>query len=41
MWRSPGLPGEVTRNSLNTVDVNLDGQYELAFGTQLGAFVTR
>jgi hypothetical protein len=41
VWRSPGLPGEITRNSLHPLDVNLDGQYELAFGTQLGAFVTR
>jgi hypothetical protein len=41
VWRSPGLPGEITRNGLHPVDVDLDGQYELAFGTQFGAFVTR
>jgi hypothetical protein len=41
VWRSPQLPGEFSRNSLHAVDVDLDGQYELSFGTSIGAFVTR
>ena len=41
VWRSPRLPGDFSRNSLHPVDVDQDGQYELAFGTYLGAFVTR
>jgi hypothetical protein len=41
VWRSPQLPGDFSRNSLHPVDVDQDGQYELAFGTYLGAFVTR
>ena len=41
VWRSPSLPGEFSRDSLHDIDVDLDGQYELAFGTNIGAFVTR
>ena len=41
VWRSPPLPGEFSRNSLQTVDVNGDGRYELSFGTIVGGFVTR
>jgi hypothetical protein len=41
VWRSPQLPGEIARGSLHPRDLDGDGQYELAFGTQLGAFVTR
>lgn len=41
VWRSPQLPGEFSRNSLNAVDVVGDTQYELSFGTTVGAFVTR
>jgi hypothetical protein len=41
VWRSPGFPGSFSRHSLNAVDTNLDGQYELSFGTNVGAFVTR
>jgi hypothetical protein len=41
IWRSPQLPGEFSRSSLHAVDVDLDGQYELSFGTSIGAFVTR
>jgi hypothetical protein len=41
VWRSPALPGEFSRDSLNAVDLNADGQYELTFGTTVGAFITR
>ena len=41
VWRSPGFPGSFSRHSLNAVDINQDGQYELSFGTNVGAFVTR
>jgi hypothetical protein len=41
VWRSPAFPGEFSRESLHTFDVDLDGQYELGFGTAIGAFVTR
>jgi len=41
VWRSPGFPGTFSRQSLNAVDANLDGQYELSFGTNVGAFITR
>lgn len=41
VWRSPGFPGTFSRQSLNAVDGNLDGQYELSFGTNVGAFITR
>jgi hypothetical protein len=41
VWRSPGLPGEFSRNSLQALDVNGDGRYELSFGTSVGAFLTR
>jgi hypothetical protein len=41
VWRSPAFPGEFTRNSLNTLDFDGNGQYELAFGTYVGGFVTR
>ena len=41
VWRSPGFPGAFSRDSLNAVDINSDGQYELSFGTSVGAFVTR
>jgi hypothetical protein len=41
VWRSPPFPGEFSRNSLNTLDVDGNGQYELAFGTYVGGFVTR
>lgn len=41
VWRSPQLAGSFSRDSLHPVDVNNDGQYELAFGTIVGAYVTR
>ena len=41
VWRSPPLPGEFSRNSLQTLDVNGDGLYELSFGTYVGGFITR
>ena len=41
VWRSPPFPGEFSRNSLNTLDIDGNGQYELAFGTYVGVFVTR
>ena len=41
VWRSPGLPGEFSRDSLNAIDLDGDGQYELTFGTSVGAFFTR
>ena len=41
VWRSPQFPGEFSRNSLQAIDVNGDGQYELSFGTAVGAFVSR
>ena len=41
IWRSPAFPGVLSRESLHTVDVDLDGQYELSFGTAIGAFISR
>ena len=41
VWRSPAMPGEFSRESLHAFDVDLDGVYELGFGTAVGAFVTR
>jgi hypothetical protein len=41
VWRSPQLPGEFSRDSLNALDLDADGQYELSFGTTVGAFFTR
>ena len=41
VWRSPKVPGEFSRDSLHAIDLNSDGQYELSFGTSVGAFVTR
>lgn len=41
VWRSPPLPGEFSRNSLQALDVDADGHYELSFGTTVGAFLTR
>lgn len=41
VWRSPPLPGEFSRNSLQAIDVNNDGLYELSFGTYVGGFLTR
>jgi len=32
---------EFSRDSLNTPDLDADGQYELAFGTTVGGFLTR
>ena len=41
VWRSPAFPGAFSRKSLHAVDVDLDGQYELSFGTAIGAFISR
>jgi hypothetical protein len=41
VWRSPRLPGTLSRHSLYTPDIDSDGQYELSFGTTVGAFLTR
>jgi hypothetical protein len=41
VWRSPRVPGLMSRHSLHAVDLDADGQYELSFGTSVGAFVTR
>jgi hypothetical protein len=41
VWRSPAFPGDFSRDSLHSVDINSDGQYELSFGTVVGAFVSR
>jgi hypothetical protein len=41
VWRSPQLSGEFSRDRPHTVDVDGDGQYELSFGTNVGAVVPR
>ena len=41
VWRSPRMQGTVSRHSLYAPDVDANGQYELSFGTSVGAFLTR
>ena len=41
IWQSPPLLGPVSKNSLEFLDVNGDGQLEMSLGTAWGMYLTQ
>jgi hypothetical protein len=41
IWESPPLRGDVPINSLNFYDLNGNGQLQIAFGTNVGMYLTQ